>query len=79
MKILVVVDMQNDFITGALGSAEAQAVVPKVKGYIEQWLEEKKGSLYFTRDTHHDNYMISTRSKKSVELRVSLLRATSIS
>ena len=56
MKILVVVDMQNDFITGALGSAEAQAVVPKVKGYIEQWLEEKKGSLYFTRDTHHDNY-----------------------
>ncbi len=32
MKILVVVDMQNDFITGALGSAEAQAVVPKVKG-----------------------------------------------
>ncbi len=56
MRILVVVDMQNDFITGALGTEEARAVVPKVKNYIEQWLSEKQGSLYFTRDTHHENY-----------------------
>lgn len=30
-KILVVIDMQNDFITGTLGSKEAQAIVPNVK------------------------------------------------
>lgn len=56
MKILIVVDMQNDFITGSLGTPEAQLVVPEVKKYVEQWLEEKKGSIYFTRDTHHEDY-----------------------
>lgn len=51
--ILIVVDMQNDFITGALGSADAQAIVPnvveKVKGFT--------GRVIFTRDTHPENYM----------------------
>lgn len=57
MKILVVIDMQNDFITGALGTAEAVKIVPQVRRYVETWLSERKGSLYFTRDTHHENYM----------------------
>lgn len=35
MKILVVVDMQNDFITGALGTKEAQAIVPKIQQKID--------------------------------------------
>lgn len=51
--ILIVVDMQNDFISGALGSADAQAIVPnvveKVKGF--------NGRVIFTRDTHPENYM----------------------
>lgn len=51
--ILIVVDMQNDFVSGALGSADAQAIVPnvveKVKGF--------NGRVIFTRDTHPENYM----------------------
>ena len=52
-KILVVVDMQNDFIDGALGTAEAVAIVPYVKKLIEGF----DGKVYFTRDTHFENYM----------------------
>lgn len=51
--ILVVVDMQNDFITGALGTAEARLVVPRVKRKIEDFC----GDIYFTRDTHHGDYL----------------------
>ena len=53
MKILVVVDMQNDFIDGALGTAEAVAIVPAVKSLIEGF----DGKVLFTRDTHFENYM----------------------
>ena len=52
-KILVVVDMQNDFIDGALGSPEAVAIVPYVKEVIENF----DGKVLFTRDTHFENYM----------------------
>ena len=52
-KILIVVDMQNDFIDGALGTAEAVAIVPNVKKKIEEF----EGIVLFTRDTHFDNYM----------------------
>lgn len=53
MKYLVVVDMQNDFIDGALGSAEAVKIVPYVKSLIENF----DGEVLFTRDTHYENYM----------------------
>lgn len=52
-ELLVVVDMQNDFITGTLGSAEAEAIVLKVCEKITGWT----GDIIMTRDTHHDNYM----------------------
>ena len=52
-KILLVVDMQNDFIDGALGSPEAQAIVPTVNSVIQGF----DGDVYFTRDTHLENYM----------------------
>lgn len=52
-KILIVVDMQNDFIDGALGSPEAVAIVPYVKEVIENF----EGKVFFTRDTHFENYM----------------------
>ncbi len=52
-KILVVVDMQNDFIDGALGTAEAVAIVP----YVKQVIENFDGKVYYTRDTHFKNYM----------------------
>ena len=47
-KVLVVVDMQNDFIDGALGTKEAVAIVPGVKEKIENF----DGVVLFTRDTH---------------------------
>jgi len=52
-NVLVVVDMQNDFIDGALGTKEAVAIVPKVKEKIENF----EGTVLFTRDTHFENYM----------------------
>lgn len=59
MKILVVVDMQNDFIDGALGTPEAVAIVPYVKGLIESF----DGKVIFTRDTHTENYMNTQEGK----------------
>ena len=52
-KILVVVDMQNDFIDGALGTKEAAAIVPNVVKRIQEF----EGDVLYTRDTHSDNYM----------------------
>lgn len=55
-KILVVIDMQNDFVTGALGTKEAQAIVPKVVAKIEEY--KKQGyPVLATMDTHHSNYL----------------------
>ena len=53
MKVLIVVDMQNDFIDKALGTKEAVAIVDNVAGKIKEF----DGRVIFTRDTHHDNYM----------------------
>ena len=52
-NILIVVDMQNDFIDGALGTPEAVAIVPAVEEKIRQF----DGPVYFTRDTHAETYM----------------------
>ena len=51
--ILIVVDMQNDFIDGALGTNEAVKILPKVKNLIQNF----KGKVFYTRDTHYDNYL----------------------
>ncbi len=58
-KILVVVDMQNDFIDGALGTAEAVAIVPKVAEKIKSF----DGTVIYTRDTHEKNYMETQEGK----------------
>lgn len=51
-NILLVIDMQNDFIDGALGSPAAQAVVP----YVVERVKNFEGTVLFTRDTHRENY-----------------------
>lgn len=56
MKLLVVVDMQNDFIDGALGTAEAVAIVDKVAARIRA-ARAGGTEVWFTRDTHEDNYL----------------------
>lgn len=59
MKVLVVVDMQNDFITGSLGTKEAVAILPKVREKIKNF----DGKVYFTRDTHEDCYLETQEGK----------------
>lgn len=53
-KILVVVDMQNDFINGSLGSDEAQNVVDAVSEKIKEYDVK---NIYVTRDTHTEDYL----------------------
>ena len=53
-KLLVVIDMQNDFIDGALGTKEAVAIVPNVKKKIEEF----QGKVIFTRDTHFESCIV---------------------
>ena len=55
-KCLLVIDMQNDFITGSLGSKEAEAIVPHVKERIEKAIKDGE-DIYFTKDTHYEDYM----------------------
>lgn len=57
---LIVVDMQNDFIDGALGTPEAEAIVDKVAAKIRGF----DGEVLFTRDTHPENYLDTQEGKK---------------
>ena len=61
-KLLVVVDMQNDFIGGALGTQEAQSILPAVRARIAD--ARKEGEVVvFTRDTHGDDYLSTQEGK----------------
>jgi len=55
-KLLIVIDMQNDFIDGSLGTSEACAILPYVAEKINIYQRERY-DIIFTRDTHHDNYL----------------------
>ena len=59
-KLLIVVDMQNDFVTGVLGTKEAQMIVPDMVEYIKSF----DGQIVFTRDTHDENYLSTEEGKK---------------
>ena len=61
-KLLIVVDMQNDFITGSLGSPQAELILPNVKAKIETY-KQNKDKIIFTRDTHYDNYLKTQEGK----------------
>lgn len=61
-KLLVVVDMQNDFISGSLGSAQAQSIVPNVKEKIAEYVS-KGYDIVFTRDTHLSTYLETQEGK----------------
>lgn len=58
-KILVVIDMQNDFITGALGTKEAESIV----GGVLKKIEDFEGEVVYTRDTHSKDYLKSHEGK----------------
>ena len=55
-RYLVVVDMQKDFVDGALGTREAVAIVPAVVERIKA-AKENGERVIFTRDTHQENYL----------------------
>lgn len=60
MKVLIVVDMQNDFIDGSLGSEEAVKIVPKVVNKIKEF----EGIVIATRDTHQADYLETFEGKR---------------
>ena len=59
-KILIVIDMQNDFIDGAMGTSEAVTIVPNVIEKIKSYPAE---NIYATRDTHPENYLETQEGK----------------
>lgn len=61
-RTLIVVDMQNDFIDGALGTKEAVAIVDNVKNKIREYAD-RGDEIIFTRDTHHEDYMETNEGK----------------
>ena len=61
-KIIIVVDMQNDFIDGALGTKEAVAILPKVEKKLAE--AEGKADFVFTMDTHGRDYLSTQEGKK---------------
>lgn len=64
MKYLIVVDMQNDFISGSLGSEQAKAIVDNVVNKVKYY----DGTIIFTRDTHNERYL---RTQEGVRLPIS--------
>ena len=63
MKVLAVIDMQNDFITGALGSYAAQRIVPAVRRRIAE-ARAAGDTVVFTRDTHTERYPQTQEGRK---------------
>ena len=60
MNFLIVVDMQNDFISGSLGSAHAAAIIPNVVKKVSSF----EGTVIFTRDTHGADYLSTQEGEK---------------
>lgn len=59
-KLLVIVDMQYDFIDGSLGSPEAKEIVPRVAKKIMEW----DGDIVYTQDTHSEDYLSTQEGEK---------------
>lgn len=58
-QILIVIDMQNDFITGTLGNPQAQKILPR----LAQKIQDFHGEIIFTRDTHESDYLSTQEGK----------------
>ena len=55
-KLLVVVDMQNDFVTGSLGTKEAQTIIPNVVNKIKAY-QKNEDYIFVTKDCHYGDYL----------------------
>lgn len=54
-KFLFIIDMQNDFIDGSLGSDDAKRIVPNVVKLMQSWSNDKKNAIWYTYDTHYEH------------------------
>ena len=63
-KALIVIDMQNDFIDGALGTKEAEAMLPRALARVKEAAADPDTRLIFTQDTHDADYLSSAEGKK---------------
>lgn len=61
-RTLIVIDMQNDFIDGALGTKQAVSIVPAVCKKIKEY-KARGDEIIFTRDTHGENYLETNEGK----------------
>lgn len=61
-KVLIVVDMQNDFVDGTLGTKEAVQIVPAVIEKVKKAVKNND-SIIFTKDTHYNNYLETNEGK----------------
>lgn len=59
-NFLIVVDMQNDFINGDLGTKEALEILPNVEKIVKDF----NGKIVFTKDTHEKDYLSTQEGKK---------------
>ena len=62
MKHFIVIDMQNDFCTGALANKDAVAIIPRIKEELQKARAEGS-NIIFTRDTHNENYLETGEGK----------------
>ena len=62
MKHFIVIDMQNDFCTGALANKDAVAIIPRIKEELHKARAEGS-NIIFTRDTHNENYLETGEGK----------------
>lgn len=63
MKILVMIDMQNDFLTGVLGNEQTAAVVKRVYEKAKAYLTKSSAPLFCTMDTHNESYMTTQEGR----------------
>ena len=61
-KVLIVIDMQNDFVDGSLGTKEAVQIVPAVTDKVKSAIANNDG-LIFTKDTHYNDYLDTAEGK----------------
>jgi len=60
-KCILVIDVQNDFVNGALGTKEAEEMIPRL---VEKLKTEKDAALVFTKDTHKEDYLETQEGKR---------------
>ena len=63
MKVLIVIDMQVDFITGSLANKDGENIIPQLKKEIDKYLNDGQ-TVIFTKDTHCKEYLQTQEGKK---------------